>query len=108
MRHSMLVRVITRAADGNLRIRDYANTAPLLEMHTQIGIDDCSADLGLRGLPIFRELIGPILENDAAQYETPEVFEMLTREWARSQCCRRHRRRRTYTIERWQHPQLGL
>ncbi len=33
---------------------------PLLEMHTQIGVDDCSTDLALRGLPVFRGLIGPM------------------------------------------------
>ena len=106
MRHITLVRVITRAADGNLRIRDYPTAAPLLKLHTQIGIDDCSIDPGLRGLPIFRELVGPISENDVAQYETPEVFEMLTREWAESHTC--PRRRRTHTIRQWHGAQLGL
>ena len=47
-------RVVTRASDGTLRIKDYPNTDPLLELHTQIGIDDCSTDLALRGMPVFR------------------------------------------------------
>ena len=106
MRHNTLVRVITRAADGNLRIRDYATAAPLLKMHTQIGIDDCSTDLGLRGLPIFRELVGPIPERDVAQYESPDVFEMLTREWAISHRCRC--RRRSHAIRQRHGAQLGL
>ena len=37
MGHKNTVRVVTRAADGTLRIRDYPTTEPLLEMHTQIG-----------------------------------------------------------------------
>jgi hypothetical protein len=41
MAHKNTVRVVTRAADGTLRIRDYPTTEPLLEMHAQIGIDDC-------------------------------------------------------------------
>ena len=62
MGHKNTVRVVTRARDGTLRIRDYPSTEPLLQMHTQIGIDDCSTDLGLRGLPVFRGLIGPMPE----------------------------------------------
>ena len=79
MGHKNTVRVVTRAADGTLRIRDYPSTEPLLEMHTQIGIDDCSTDLGLRGLPVFRGLIGPMPEGkNVVRYESPDVFETLT------------------------------
>src|SRR3990172_5592991 len=77
-----LVRVVTRGADGKLRIRDYPSPETLLKLHTQIGVDDCSTDLGLRGLPVFRGLIGPIPEgSDVIRYESPEVFETLTKEW---------------------------
>ena len=38
-------RVVTRASDGTLRIKDYPSPDALLEFHTQIGIDDCSTDL---------------------------------------------------------------
>ena len=49
----------------------------------QIGIDDCSTDLALRGLPVFRGLIGPMPEGKTViRYETPEVFESLTKEWS--------------------------
>ena len=41
-------RVVTRGADGKLRIRDYNQSEPLLRMHTQIGVDDCSTDLAPR------------------------------------------------------------
>ena len=53
-------RVVTRGADGSLRIRDYDTKETLLRLHTQIGIDDSSTDLALRGLPVFRGLIGPM------------------------------------------------
>ena len=87
-------RIVTRAADGTLLIRDYPNNEPLLRNHEQIGIDDCSTDLQLRGEPVFRGLIGPIPEGkNIIRYETPEVFEMLTKEWSSTKTRRRSRRR---------------
>lgn len=89
-------RVVTRAADGSLRIRDYPSQDPLLKMHTQVGIDDCSTDLALRGLPIFRGLIGPMPEGkNVIRYESPEVFESLTKEWGAVKPRRRRRSRAT-------------
>ena len=83
-------RVVTRASDGTLRIKDYPSTDALLEFHTQIGIDDCSTDLSLRGLPVFRGLIGPMPESKGVvRYETPEVFESLTKEWSQAAAPRR-------------------
>lgn len=88
------VRVVTRAADGTLRIRDYPSTEPLMEQHAQIGIDDCSTDLSLRGLPVFRGLIGPMPDGKGIiRYESPEVFETLTKEWTAAKPNRRSRRR---------------
>jgi hypothetical protein len=93
MSHKNTVRVVTRAADGTLRIRDYPTTEPLLEMHTQVGIDDCSTDLDLRGLPVFRGLIGPMPEGkNVIRYESPDVFETLTKEWSSAKNPRRRRR----------------
>ena len=46
-------RVVTRGADGQIRIRDYDNQEALLKRHSQVGVDDCSTDLGLRGQPVF-------------------------------------------------------
>jgi hypothetical protein len=98
MSQSMLVRLITRSPDGALRIREYPSAAPLLESHTQIGIDDSSLVDSLRGLPVFRDLVGPIPEGaDVARYETPEIFEALTKEWSKSCHRRRQRRRRLAT-----------
>ena len=85
-------RVVTRGADGKLRIRDYNQSETLLRMHTQIGVDDCSTDLGLRGQPVFRGLVGPIPEGkNVVRYESPEVFESLTKEWGTAKSSRRAR-----------------
>ncbi len=91
-----LYRVVTRGTDGSLRIRDYPTQEPLHNMHTQIGIDDCSTDLALRGLPVFRGLIGPMPEGkNVIRYESPEVFESLTKEWGTVKPRRRRRTRKT-------------
>ena len=89
-------RVVTRGADGHLRIRDYSKAESITKMHTQIGIDDCSTDLELRGMPVFRGLIGPIPEGkEVVRYESPEVFESLTKEWDTVTTKRKSRRRST-------------
>lgn len=78
-----IVRVVTRGTDGKLRVKEYNKPESLLKMHTQVGIDDCSTDLGLRGMPVFRGLIGPMPEGkNIVRYESPEVFETLTKEWS--------------------------
>lgn len=89
-------RVVTRGADGQLRIKDYNNKEELLELHTQIGVDDCSTDLDLRGMPVFRGLIGPMAEDKTVvRYETPDVFEALTKEWVAQPAEKKRRRRRS-------------
>jgi hypothetical protein len=88
-------RIVTRGADGSIRIRDYDKKESLLRLHSQIGIDDSSTDLSLRGLPVFRGLIGPIPDGKGVvRYESPEVFETLTKDWANIKPARRSRRRR--------------
>jgi hypothetical protein len=87
-------RIVTRGTDGKIHIRDYAKPEQLLRTHTQIGIDDCSTDLGLRGQPVLRGLIGPIPEGkNIVRYESPEVFESLTKEWGTVKPSRRSRRK---------------
>ena len=87
-------RVVTRGANGQIRIRDYDSAEDLLKRHTQVGIDDCSTDLALRGLPVFRGLIGPMPEGqNVIRYESPEVFETLTKEWSAIKSARRARSR---------------
>lgn len=79
----MTYRVVTHGSNGEIMTRDYESEQELLLLHTQIGIEDCSTDLNLRGKPVFRGLIGPIPEgNCIARYESPDVFEMLTKEWS--------------------------
>jgi hypothetical protein len=89
------IRIVTRGSHGELRTRDYDKPEAILKMHTQIGVDDCSTDLSLRGLPVFRGLIGPMPEGtDVVRYESPEVFEALTKEWSMSPSTRTRRRTR--------------
>ena len=77
------IRIVSRGNNGELRTKDYDKPETVLKMHTQIGVDDCSTDLSLRGLPVFRGLIGPMPEGkDVVRYETPEVFEAMTKEWS--------------------------
>ena len=89
-------RIVTRGADGQIRIRDYDSAETLLKRHLQVGVDDCSTDLGLRGLPVFRGLIGPMPDGkNIIRYESPEVFETLTKEWGTLRPSRRRSRSRT-------------
>ena len=87
-------RVVTKMADGRLRIKDFPSQESLQKRHTQIGVDDCSTDLSLRGLPVFRGLVGPMPESTTVvRYEAPDVFESLTKEWSTATPPRRSRRR---------------
>lgn len=93
-------RVVTRDIDGTIRIKDYDTSEPLQRTHTQIGVDDCSTDLDLRGMPVFRGLIGPIPEGKhVIRYESPEVFESLTKEWSTAKPTRKPRRRTSKPAE---------
>ncbi len=88
-------RVVTRGVDGSIKIRDYNEAESLLKMHNQIGIEDSSTDLSLRGQPVFRGLIGPMPDGKGVvRYESPDVFESLTKDWASAKPARRTRRRR--------------
>ncbi len=85
-------RVVTRGSDGQIRIRDYDSPQPILRRHVQIGVEDCSTDLSLRGLPVFRGLIGPIPEGkNIIRYESPDVFEDLTKQWSAAPLPKRRR-----------------
>ncbi len=88
-------RVVTRGANGQLRVKDYNNKESLLKLHTQVGVDDCNTDLDLRGMPVFRGLIGPMSEDKTVvRYESPDVFESLTKEWTSAPIERKRRRKR--------------
>lgn len=87
-------RLVTRDANGELVIHDFDSPEGILRTHLQIGSDDCSTDLALRGAPIFRSLVGPMPEGRSiVRYETPEVFEALTKEWATPRSPRRRARK---------------
>ena len=76
-------RLVTRDPSGELVIRDFDSAEAIQRSHLQIGTDDCSTDLDLRGEPVFRTLVGPMPEGrDIVRYETPEVFETITKEWS--------------------------
>ena len=89
-----IIRVVSLASDWSTRSRDFDSFEEIERAHEHVGIDDCSTDLTLRGMPVFRGLIGPIPESRAVvRYETPDVFEAMTKEWAAKK--RKRRRRRT-------------
>ncbi|MEM7456804.1 MAG: hypothetical protein AAF456_20845 [Planctomycetota bacterium] len=86
-------RMVTRAPDGSVRTRDFDSLDEIEKSYQQVGIDDCSTDLSLRGMPVFRGLIGPIPEGKGiVRYESPEVFEALTKEWSQKKTRRRRRK----------------
>jgi len=87
------IRVVTRGSDGTMKTKDFENFDSIGELHDQVGIDDCSTDLSLRGLPIFKGLVGPMSESKTVvRYESPDVFEALTKEWSKQKVRRRRRR----------------
>lgn len=93
---SKTIRVVTRESDGSIRTRDFDCIDQVIENHEQIGIDDCSTELSLRGFPVFRGLVGPIPEGKKiARYESPDVFESMTKEWSQLKVKRRRRRKAT-------------
>ena len=91
-----IYRIVTRGSDGGIQTRDFDQADPILKMHTQLGVDDCSTDLALRGMPVFRGLVGPMPEGKhIVRYESPEVFESLTKEWGSESDTDRKKRRRS-------------
>jgi hypothetical protein len=90
-----VIRIVSRESNGSLRVREYRDLTEISRQYEQIGIDDCNTELTLRGYPLFRGLIGPMADGrNAARYETPGVFEALTKEWAMA----KSRRRRAKTL----------
>lgn len=88
-----IIRVVTLSSEGTPRSKDFDAFDALENNYEQVGIDDCSTDLTLRGMPVFRGLIGPIPESKTVvRYETPDVFEVLTKEWSAKKAKRRRRR----------------
>lgn len=93
MTNGKTIRVVSRESDGSLRVRDYDSFDSVCRNHEQVGIDDCSTDLSLRGLPVLKGLVGPIPEGrKVARYETADVFEIETRAWGQAKSKRRSQR----------------
>ncbi len=93
------IRMVSREFDGSIRVKDSEEITELLKNYEQIGVDDCNTELSLRGFPILRGLIGPIAEGKRiARYETPGVFEVLTKEWAQIKTKRRRSRSTIPTV----------
>ena len=85
-----IFRVVTRGPEGEYRIRDYVSEEEICRRHAQTGVSDCSIDVTVRGQPVFKGLIGPMPEaGGVLRYESPEVFEQMTKEWSDTK--RRHR-----------------
>jgi hypothetical protein len=88
-----IFRVVTRGPEGEYRIRDYVSEEEMRRWHVQTGASDCSLEVSVRGRPVFKGLIGPMLEaGGVLRYESPEVFEQLTKEWSEHK--RRYRRKK--------------
>jgi hypothetical protein len=93
MKHHIF-RVVTRGPEGEYRIRDYVDEEEIRRWHVQTGVSDYSLDVSARGLPVFKGLIGPMLETGGVlRYETPEVFEQMTKEcYEHKHRCRRKKK----------------
>ena len=88
-----IFRVITRGPEGEYRIRDYVSEEEICRWYARTGVCDYSIDVSVRGRPIFKGLIGPMPEaGGVLRYESPEVFEQMTKEWSESK--RRQRRKK--------------
>jgi hypothetical protein len=88
-----IFRVVTRGPEGEYRIRDYVSEEEICRRHVQTGVSDYSIDVTVRGRPVFKGLIGPMPEvGGVLRYESPDVFEQMTKDWSESK--RRHRRKK--------------
>jgi len=95
MAHKNTVRVVDPPPPtARLRIRDYPSTEPLLEMHSQVGVDDCSDRPGSSRAAGLSRLNWPECPRGRTsfRYESPDVFETLTKEWSSAKNPRRRRR----------------
>ena len=98
---SKQILVVTIDSDGNPQERTLSSPEELTQEFEQIGIDDCSTDLSLRGFPVVRGLIGPIPESKTiARYESSAIFEIHTKEWAAKKTKRRRRTKAAIEAER--------
>ena len=72
----------------------FMGPAPYVRMTELYGPKPLLARLEIRGQPVFRGLIGPMPDGkNVIRYESPEVFETLTKEWDTKTTPRRTRTR---------------
>jgi len=77
---------------GNIVETFLESADALIAQYEQVGIDDCSTDLSLRGYPVVRGLVGPIPESKTTvRYEAASAFEVNTKQWAATKIKRRRR-----------------
>ena len=87
-----IYRIVSRGPTGGIRHRDFSSIEEILSRYHQVSHEDCSVHLELHGLPVFQGLIGPMLDGEGViRYETPEVFEKLTKLWSAPKRKRRSR-----------------
>jgi hypothetical protein len=86
-------RVVTKGIDGEYRINDFVKESELLRRYVQIGADDCSISQEVRGCPVLKGLVGPMIEpGNVLRYESPEVFEQMTKNWSQATVKRRRKK----------------
>ena len=79
-------RVVTRAATVLCESKTIPLQTPCWSSILRSGSTIAAPTWRLRGMPVFRGLIGPMPEGkDVVRYESPEVFETLTKEWTQRQ-----------------------
>ena len=92
--------IVSLDENGTIQERILDNADELIAEFEQIGIDDCSTDLSLRGYPVVKGLVGPIPESKTTvRYESGKVFEQKTKEWAATKTKRRRRTRAAIEAE---------
>ncbi|MDO4576298.1 MAG: hypothetical protein Q4D98_13915 [Planctomycetia bacterium] len=88
---------MTRESDGSFLTRDFGDLEAMKKVFQQCGTDNCSIHKELRKQPSFVGLIGPLEEGpNIIRYESPEVFEVLTREWVAAVPVTRRRKKTGY------------
>lgn len=80
-----IIRVVKCDDSGTIITENYESLDEVAARYEPAGIDDCSTHMDIRGLPMFRNLIGPMREGDSViRYESPRAFEQLTRQWVKA------------------------
>lgn len=88
-------RVVFKNKHGVIEHIDYPDIKRLLDSYEQVGVEEDSYTIRLHGEPVLKGLIGPMSEGkDMVRYETPQVFVVMTEQWAKERKNGRKRRSR--------------